>query len=82
MKILLTDGWIFNFRFIHGFWNRCTSIGVDTTAREAFQHSYNQIFLTDAMTALTKEEHDYVCKYIFPKIGKLRTTEEIISLLK
>ena len=59
-----------------------TSIGVDTTAREAFQHNYNQIFSTDAMTALTKEEHDYVCKYIFPKIGKLRTTEEIISLLK
>lgn len=59
-----------------------TSIGVDTTAREAFQHGYNQIFPTDAMTASTKEEHDYVCKYIFPKIGKLRTTEEIISLLK
>ncbi len=59
-----------------------TSIGVDTTAREAFQHGYNQIFSTDAMTASTKEEHDYVCKYIFPKIGKLRTTEEIISLLK
>lgn len=59
-----------------------TSIGVDTTAREAFQHSYNQIFSTNAMTALTKEEHDYVCKYIFPKIGKLRTTEEIISLLR
>ena len=59
-----------------------TNIGVDTTAREAFQHGYNQIFATDAMTAHTKEEHNYVCKYIFPRIGKLRTTEEIISLLK
>ena len=59
-----------------------TSIGVDTTAREAFQHGYNQIFSTDAMTAPTKEEHDYVCKYIFPRIGKLRTTEEIILSLK
>ncbi len=56
-----------------------TSIGVDTTAREAFQHGYNQIFIEDAMSALTKEEHDYVCKYIFPKIGKIRTTEEVIS---
>ncbi len=59
-----------------------TSIGVDTTAREAFQHGYNQIFPTDAMTASTKEEHDYVCKYIFPRIGQLRTTEEIILSLK
>ena len=59
-----------------------TSIGVDTTAREAFQHGYNQIFSIDAMTASTKEEHDYVCKYIFPKIGKLRTTEEIVLSLR
>lgn len=59
-----------------------TNIGVDTTAREAFQHGYNQIFSTDAMAASTKEEHDYECKYIFPRIGKLRTTQETILLLK
>ena len=59
-----------------------TNIGVDTTAREAYQHGYHQIFVEDAMTALTKEEHDYVCKYIFPRMGKIRTTKEIVSLLK
>lgn len=59
-----------------------TSIGVDTTAREAYQHGYNQIFAEDAMTAGTKEEHDYVCKYIFPRMGKIRTSEEIISSLR
>ncbi|WP_077857175.1 hydrolase [Clostridium sp. BL-8] len=59
-----------------------TNIGVDTTAREAYQHGYNQIFAEDAMSAITKEEHDYVCKYIFPRIGKIRTTKEIISSLK
>lgn len=57
-----------------------TSIGVDTTAREAFQHGYHQIFVEDAMTAGAKEEHDYVCKYIFPRIGQIRTTEEVIGL--
>ena len=46
-----------------------TNIGADTTAREAFQHGYNQILATDAMTASTKEEHDYVCKYICPRCG-------------
>ncbi|KZL89103.1 isochorismatase family protein YecD [Clostridium magnum DSM 2767] len=56
-----------------------TGIGVDTTAREAFQQGYNQIFVEDAMAAITKEEHDYVCKYIFPRIGKIRTTENIES---
>lgn len=55
-----------------------TGIGVDTTAREAYQHAYHQIFVEDAMTASTKEEHDYVCKFIFPKIGQIRTTEEVV----
>jgi nicotinamidase-related amidase len=59
-----------------------TNIGVDTTAREAYQHSYNQIFVEDAMTAVTKEEHEYVCKYIFPRIGKTRTSKEVISSLR
>ncbi|MDR9857121.1 hydrolase [Paenibacillus sp. VCA1] len=59
-----------------------TSIGVDTTAREAFQHGYNQVFAEDAMAASTKEEHDYVCKTIFPRIGKVRSSEDIVRMLK
>ncbi len=59
-----------------------TGIGVDTTAREAFQLGYNQIFTEDAMTAITKEEHEYVCKHIFPRIGKIRTSEDVILSLK
>ncbi|OZB98843.1 isochorismatase family protein [Paenibacillus sp. XY044] len=59
-----------------------TSIGVDTTAREAYQHGYHQVFAEDAMTASTKEEHDYVCGTIFPRIGKVRTAEQIVDMLK
>lgn len=56
-----------------------TNIGVESTAREAFQYGYNQIFITDAMTAYTEEAHDASIKFIFPRIGKLRTTEEFLS---
>lgn len=56
-----------------------TSIGVDTTAREAYQHGYQQVFAEDAMTASTREEHEYVCRTIFPRIGRIRTTEEIAA---
>jgi len=59
-----------------------TAIGVDTTAREAYQHAYHQIFVEDAMTAGAKEEHDYVCKYIFPRIGQIRTSEEVALSLR
>ncbi|MBW7454748.1 isochorismatase family protein [Paenibacillus sepulcri] len=59
-----------------------TSIGVDTTAREAFQHGYNQVFVEEAMTATAQEEHDYVVKTIFPRMGKIRTTEEVVLAMK
>ncbi|MBC6309624.1 isochorismatase family protein [Listeria sp. FSL L7-1582] len=58
-----------------------TGIGVDTTAREAFQLGYNQIFVEDVMGAANKEMHDYVCQTIFPRIGKLRSSAEVISCL-
>ncbi len=59
-----------------------TNIGVESTAREAYSYGYNQIFITDAMTAASKEEHDCTVKYIFPRIGRIRSTEEFISEVK
>ena len=56
-----------------------TNLGVETTARDAYQHGYNQIFATDAMAANSKDEHEATLKYIFPRIGMLRTTEEILK---
>jgi nicotinamidase-related amidase len=59
-----------------------TGFGVDTTAREAYQHGYNQVFAEDAMNALSQEEHRYVCTHIFPRMGRIRSTEEIIAALR
>jgi nicotinamidase-related amidase len=58
-----------------------TNIGVETTAREAYQYGYNQVFVTDAMTASSKDEHEVTLKFIFPRIGLLRTTEQVLSAL-
>ncbi|TCP30556.1 nicotinamidase-related amidase [Scopulibacillus darangshiensis] len=58
-----------------------TNIGVETTAREAFQRNYGQIFVIDAMTGLTKEEHNHTEKYLFPKMGRVRKTEDILNEL-
>ncbi|KQL53892.1 isochorismatase [Heyndrickxia shackletonii] len=59
-----------------------TNIGVESTAREAFQYGYNQIFITDAMTTYSKEEHESSVRFTFPKIGKIRTTEEFLAQVK
>ncbi len=56
-----------------------SGIGVDTTAREAYQHGYHLIFAIDAMTGFTQAEHEHVRDVIFPRIGRIRTTQEILE---
>lgn len=59
-----------------------TGIGVGTTARDAFQLGYRQIFAEDAMSAFSENEHAFECGTIFPRIGYVRSTAEILSLIK
>jgi len=58
-----------------------TSIGVEGTARSANEHGYNITFATDAMTDNVADAHDVSLNYIFPRIGELATTDEIIRKL-
>jgi nicotinamidase-related amidase len=59
-----------------------TNFGVESTARFAFEFGYNQIFASDAMSARSKEEHEYPLKYIFPRLGLIRSSDEIVDKLK
>ena len=56
-----------------------TNIGVESTARFAYEYGYNQIFAEDAMSALSLEEHTFTVTKIFPRIGLVRKTGEILS---
>ncbi|MEM3883726.1 MAG: hydrolase [Methanothrix sp.] len=58
-----------------------TNIGVESTAREAYQNGYNQIFVEDAMSAMNREEHDATVKNIFPRIGLVRKTSDVLGML-
>lgn len=58
-----------------------TDIGVESTARSAYEHGYNQIFAEDAMSAMSEAGHIHAVKEIFPRIGFVRSTAEIISAL-
>jgi nicotinamidase-related amidase len=59
-----------------------TSIGVEGTARSANEYGYNITFAIDAMTDTIAEAHDVSLTYIFPRIGELATTDEIIQKLR
>ncbi|WP_436527955.1 isochorismatase family protein [Actinoplanes sp. HUAS TT8] len=58
-----------------------TSIGVESTARAAYEHGYNVTLATDAMSDLTAEAHANSLDRIFPRLGELGTTTEILDLL-
>jgi nicotinamidase-related amidase len=56
-----------------------TNIGVESTARFAYEYGYHQIFAEDAMAALSAEEHMFTITKTFPRIGLVRKTEEILA---
>jgi nicotinamidase-related amidase len=59
-----------------------TSIGVESTARSAYEHGYNVLLATDAMTDRDPAAHDNSVQRIFPKLGETATTVEILDLLE
>ena len=59
-----------------------TNIGVESTARDAYERGYNLIFAEDAMASMTKTDHEFTIQRIFPRIGKVRKTEEILLAIK
>lgn len=58
-----------------------TNIGVESTARFAYEYGYNQIFAEDAMASMSAEEHTFTVTKTFPRIGLVRKTEEILQSL-
>jgi len=59
-----------------------TEFGVESTARDAYELGYEQVFAEDAMTARSPESHVNSTTRIFPRMGRVRSTEEIISALE
>lgn len=56
-----------------------THIGVDTTARDAYQYGYEQYFVTDMMSAPRIELHNFSIDNSFPIMGKVITLESLIT---
>ena len=59
-----------------------TSIGVESTARQAFELGFNVTLVVDAMTDMNLDAHANSIARIFPRLGETGTTEEVLSLLK
>jgi nicotinamidase-related amidase len=58
-----------------------TDIGVESTARFAYEYGFQQVFCEDAMSSGTAEQHNAAVKFIFPRMGRVRKTAEILAAL-
>ena len=59
-----------------------TEFGVESTARDAYERGFEQIFAEDAMTGRSAEGHTNAIAHIFPRMGRVRSTAEIIAALR
>lgn len=58
-----------------------TSIGVESTARQAWELGFNVTLAVDAMTDLNLATHENSVKLIFPRLGETGTVADVIGVL-
>ncbi len=58
-----------------------TNIGVESTARNAYELGFGMIFAEDAMSSTGPEMHHFAVKNIFPRLGRVRSTAQILDML-
>jgi len=59
-----------------------TSLGVESTARSAYDYGYNVVTVADAMTDRDAEAHQLSVQKIFPRISETDTTDSVLRFLK
>ena len=59
-----------------------TSLGVESTARSAYDYGYNVVIVVDAVTDRDAEAHRHCVEKIFPRISETDTTDNVLKLLK
>lgn len=58
-----------------------TSVGVESTARQAQELGYNVTLAVDAMTDTNPDTHKNSVERIFPKLGETGCTADVLALL-
>ena len=59
-----------------------TNVGVESTARAAFERGYEQVFVEDAMAARAETLHAHAIEHFFPTVGRVRTTKQVIAAME
>ena len=58
-----------------------TNIGVESTARDAYERNYKLLFVEDAMASMSAEDHEHSIRSIFTRMGIIRSTAQVLAAL-
>ena len=58
-----------------------TNFGVESTARAGWELGYALVLAEDAMSAPAAEMHAFAVQRIFPRLGRVRKTAEVLAAL-
>jgi nicotinamidase-related amidase len=58
-----------------------TTAGVEATARGAYDHGFSVVLIEDAMSDMSAENHQHAIEAVFPRIGEVTTTAEVLAKL-
>ena len=58
-----------------------TNFGVESTARFAYEMGFNIVFVEDATASFSVESHNFPFQNIFPRIGLVRKTNDVLEAL-
>jgi nicotinamidase-related amidase len=58
-----------------------SNMGVESTARAAYELGYQVVFAEDAISSLAPEMHTFAVQTIFPMLGMVRSTQQIIAAM-
>jgi len=58
-----------------------TNFGVESTGRAADEHDYSVVFVSDAMAGLHGHAHEFAVDYVFPRLGTVCASNEVLAAL-
>ena len=58
-----------------------TNLGVESTARAAHERGYEQVFVEDAMAARETDLHTFPVSRVFPALGRVRSSADVLAAL-
>ena len=56
-----------------------TNYGVESTARDGWERGFEIVFAEDAMTSSPPGAHAFAVETVFPRIGRVRSSQQVIE---